>query len=160
MSGVELDGLTGLEDRVRKVVEEVIQDPPLFIVDLDVRGRKGSQVIDIFIDSDEILDVAELARVSREVGFLLDAEEIMPGNYGLNVSSPGLNRPLVFQRQYRKNIGRKLKVKYRSEAGINETALGTLSDATEAEIELSTGSDGVLRISYHDIMEAKVQLPW
>ncbi|HET6566814.1 MAG TPA: ribosome maturation factor RimP [Rhodothermales bacterium] len=160
MSGVELDGLTGLETRVRRIVEEVIQGTPLFLVDLDIRGRKGSQVVDVFIDSDEKLDVEELARVSREVGFLLDAEDVMQGHYSLNVSSPGLNRPLSLPRQYRKNVGRTLEVRYRNEDGANVTAIGTLSSVTDNEIELSTDLEGVLRIPYADVVEAKVQLPW
>jgi len=70
--------------RVQALVEEVIFDSPLFLVDLIVRGHKGSRVVEVYLDSDRPLDVDALARISREVGFLLDTEEVIDGKYTLN----------------------------------------------------------------------------
>lgn len=149
-----------LESRLRDIVEEVLGASPLYLVDLNVRGRKGSQVIDVFIDSDTDLDVEMLAEVSRELGFLLDTEDLIKGSYSLNVSSPGVDRPLSLPRQYKKNVGRKLKVKRRTAEDSSETIMGQLVSASEESIELDVDRKGRVHISYADIMEAKVQLPW
>jgi ribosome maturation factor RimP len=161
MEGEDRQGGLLLEDRVRHMVEEVIQDTPVFLVDLSIRGRKGSQILDIFVESDEVLDVKELARISREVGFLLDTEDVMPGRYSLNVSSPGLDRPLKLPRQFRKNVKRTLRVKYNTGAdGETATLEGELTGTDEQGIEVSPSKDAPVRIAYTDIVEAKVKLPW
>lgn len=148
-------------DKVKEVVNEVIEGTPLFIIEINVRGRKGSQVVDIFLDSDEILDIEELARVSREVGFLLDAEEVFDGSYSLNVSSPGLDRPLSIPRQYRKNIGRVLRIKYLQTEGEGTTSVtGELKGTDENSITIETGEGETIRIPFSNITEAKVKLPW
>ncbi len=146
--------------RVRGIVDEVVAGSPLFVVDVAVRGRKGSQAIDVFVDSDEGLDIETLARISREVGFLLEAEDVMPGHYTLNVSSPGLDRPLTSLRQYRKNVNRQLRVHYRKADGSgNAEVVGRLANVDEEGIEVETGGDGT-RIGFDQILWAKVQLPW
>lgn len=146
--------------RVRELVDEVIADTDVFVVDVEVRGSGGSRVVDIYLDSDEDLSVEKLAEVNREVGFLLDMEDLIPGRYNLNVSSPGLDRPLRLSRQYRKNIGKPLRVHYQKSDGSGATELeGELVGVGDEEIELTAG-DEVRHIRLDDIIWAKIRLPW
>jgi ribosome maturation factor RimP len=148
-------------EKVRAAVEEVIANSPLFLVDVAIRGRSGSQVVEIFIDSDEALDVEELARVNREVGFLLDTEEVFTDRYSLNVSSPGVDRPLGQPRQYKKNVGRTLQVSYLTENQESEkSVIGLLTASDERAIELKLPDGDSLRLPYENIKVAKVKLPW
>ncbi len=148
-------------ERVHALVEEVLAGSAHFLVDLEVRGAKGSQAVDVFIDSDETLDAKTLASISREVAFLIDTEEAIVGRYRLTVSTPGVDRPLKFPRQYKKNIGRDLRVHYRKPDGEgNAEVLGTLKAAADDAIEVSVKGGGTQRVSYSDILWAKVQLPW
>ena len=68
-----------VDARVKTLVEEVLAGSSHFLVELEVRGAPGSQAVDVFIDSDEGLGVDTLARISREVAFLFDAEEVLAG---------------------------------------------------------------------------------
>lgn len=148
-------------DRVRQIVEGVITNTKLFIVDIEIRGQKGSRVVDIYLDSEEPLGVGDLARVSREVGFLLETEDVIAGRYNLNVSSPGADRPLRHPRQYRKHIGRTLSVEWRKEGADEiDVVLGDLLDVEGETIVLSDGPSQAVRIPYHQIEAARVQLPW
>ena len=118
-------------ERVQALVEEVLAGSPHFIVELEVRGAPGSQAVDVFIDSDEGLGVDTLAEISREVAFLVEAEEVIAGHYRLNVSSPGVDRPLKLPRQYKKNVGRTLRVHYQKPEGDGYTeTLGELAIRT------------------------------
>ncbi|GIV61309.1 MAG: ribosome maturation factor RimP [Rhodothermaceae bacterium] len=146
------------EERVRAIVEEVIAGTSHYVIDVQVRGRKGSRVVEVFLDSDAPLHVDELARLNREIGFLLDVEDVVDGKYHLNVSSPGVDRPLRLPRQYRKNVGRVLRVRYRA-GDVPRTLQGELTAVDEDGIELTVGGRAE-RISFADIEEAKVQLPW
>jgi ribosome maturation factor RimP len=145
------------EERVRTLVEEVI-DASMFVVEVIVRGRKGSRVVEVFLDGDEPLSIEALARVSREVGFLLDVEEVIDGKYHLNVSSPGLDRPLSLPRQYTKHVGRTLRVRFRE--GENErTVKGKLLETGEDGVVIAAGKEE-LRIPFTEMVQAKVELPW
>ncbi len=145
------------EERVRSLVEEVI-DASMFVVEVIVRGRKGSRVVEVFLDGDEPLSIETLARVSREVGFLLDVEEVIDGKYRLNVSSPGLDRPLTLPRQYKKHVGRTLRVRFRD--GENErTVKGKVLETDEDAVVIAAGKEE-LRIPFTEMIRAKVELPW
>jgi len=129
-------------------------------VEVDVRGSGGSRVVDIYVDSDGGLSVEKLAELNREIGFLLDVEDLIPGRYKLNVSSPGLDRPLRLPRQYRKNIGKPLRVHFHKSDGSGTTELeGVLIDVGEEAIELNDDAD-VRQIPFDDIVWAKIRLPW
>jgi len=149
----------GLEARVRTLVEGVLNTGPIFLVDFSVRGSRGSHAIDIFIESDYALGINQIAALSREIGFLLDTEDVMPGSYTLNVSTPGADRPLQIPRQYRKHVGRTIRVHYRKLEDAYTEVCGELIAADESFIQIQNGK-GAIEIPHDDIQWAKVQLPW
>jgi ribosome maturation factor RimP len=149
-----------LASQVRALTEEVIAGTPYFIVDVEVRGHKGTRVVEIFIESDTDLNHDDLARISNEVGFMLDVEDAFDDSYTLEVSSPGIKRPLTMPRQFKKNVGRVLRVKYESEKGSSENIMGELLDADDETITLETAADETARIPYAAIERAKLDLPW
>ncbi len=152
---------TDLSRRVEELVDEVIAGTDVYVVEVDVRGTGGSRVVNIYVDSDEDLSIEKLAKISREVGFLLETGDVIPGHYNLTVSSPGLDRPLRLPRQYQKNIGRSLRVHYRKPDGSGATeAEGKVTSAGEDAIELEIADGDVRSIPLQDIVWAKVRLPW
>jgi len=149
-----------LASEVRALTDEVIAGTPYFLVDVEVRGHKGTRVVEIFVESDTELNHDDLARISSEVGFLLEMEDTIDGSYTLEVSSPGIKRPLTIPRQFKKNVGRVLRVKYESENGSSENIMGELLDADAESITLETAPDETERIPYAAIECAKLDLPW
>lgn len=85
-------------------VEEDFQD--CFVVDVNHSNTK----LDVFVDSDSAMTFRKCQRISRFLEAYLDEAQPLGERYTLNVSSPGVDRPLKFQRQYVKNIGRTLEV--------------------------------------------------
>ena len=148
-----------VDQRVQRVVEDVLTDFTLYVVEIVVRGVKGSRAIDVYVDGDEGVNIDTLAKVSKEIGFLLETEEVIEGRYTLNVSSPGIDRPLRLPRQYKKNIGRTLKVKYMEEDK-RLVVQGELINAAEGFVELKVQGDKHRHISMDDIIESKIVLPW
>jgi len=148
-----------LKDRVAALVDDILADGPCFLVEVAVRGSAGSHAVDIFVESDDVLDAHRLGQISREVGYALDTDDVIPGRYMLNVSSPGAKRPLRLPRQYRKMVGRDLRVHYRKEDGNYTEVTGRLAAASSEQITLSVQAE-TLGIRYNDILWAKVQLPW
>ena len=149
----------GLEERVEILVEGVLEGGPIFLVEFSVRGSKGSHAVNVFVESDEDLGVNQLVELSREIGFVLDVEDIMPGHYTLNVSTPDATRPLRLLRQYQKHIGRNLRVHYRKQEDAFTEVCGELLSVQESSIQIQNGK-GAVEILHEDIQWAKVQLPW
>jgi ribosome maturation factor RimP len=90
------------------------------------------QKVLILLDKDEGITIEECASVSRRLAAVLEAEETIEGSYNLEVSSPGLDQPLKIPRQYKKNVGRDLKVTLTD----GETITGKLTAAEEDYIVL------------------------
>ena len=148
-----------IADRVRALTEEVIAGTSYFLVDVQVRGHKGTRVVEVYIDSKEDFGHDDLAVVSKEVGFLLDVEDVVDGSYKLEVSSPGIKRPLTMPQQYQKNVGRTLRVRYKSD-GDEEIVVGDVMAADDDEVELELPSGKRLQLSYNTITQARIELPW
>lgn len=148
-----------IADRVRGLTEEVITGTDYFLVDIEVRGHKGTRVVEVYVDSEGDMGHDDLALISKEVGFLLDVEDVIDGSYKLELSSPGIKRPLTMPQQYRKNVGRTLRVRYQDE-DTEEIVVGDLTDADNERIELELPSEERLRLPYSEITQARIELPW
>ena len=146
---------TDLRARIRAFADEVAEDAGFFVVDVQVRGQKGSRIIEVFVDGDDGIGTDDLAAVSRSLGFLLEVEEVVKGKYNLNVSSPGADRPLLLPRQYRKHTGRLLRVQTADQAERTGTLTTVYDDRFDLDLDGTTES-----IAFADVTEARVQLPW
>lgn len=98
------------EKQITKLAQkgiDTLEYTDCFITEVKVNGNK----VEIFLDSDEGISFLKCRKVSREVEAVIDEKEWWGGKYTLEVSSAGIGRPLVNQRQYPKNIGRQIVVK-------------------------------------------------
>ena len=148
-----------LADRVRGLTEEVIAGTDYFLVDVEVRGHKGTRVVEVYVDSENEMGHDDLTLISKEVGFLLDVEDVVDGSYKLELSSPGIKRPLTMPQQYRKNVGHTLRVRYEDDDE-EEIVVGDLTDADDEMIELELPSAERLQVPYTAITQARIELPW
>jgi ribosome maturation factor RimP len=103
MMGEELAGL--LEPTVMRLGYE--------LADLEVRLSGKSGLIRLFIDKEDGISLEDCEKVSRAVSALLDVEDPVPGNYDLEVSSPGLDRKLTKVEHFQRFIGETVQVKLR-----------------------------------------------
>ena len=110
-------GMT-LRDRERDVVDEVcsilqplLQQYSLELFDIVYRTEGGGKVLRVFIDKEGGVTVEDCAALSRELGALLDVYDVVPGTYTLEVSSPGLTRPLRKPSDFLRFVGRKVKLR-------------------------------------------------
>lgn len=113
---------------VKQLIDEAIaENPELFLVDWKI---SPDNAIEILVDGDNGLSIDEIVRISRHVEHNLDREE---ADFSLNVSSAGVGSPMVLPRQYRKNVGRTLKV---TKTDANKDIEGELVSADEESIVL------------------------
>lgn len=80
--------------QVETLVKPILLSEELELVDITYRHERGSWILSLFIDKEGGVTIEDCVAISREFGDLLDVKDIMPGPYSLEVSSPGLDRPL------------------------------------------------------------------
>jgi ribosome maturation factor RimP len=104
-------------DRVRDLATRVANTYGLEIFDVELKREGGQQVLRVIVDRpgpaatpEDSVSIDDCARVAEELGTLLDVEEVMPGGYTFEVSSPGLDRPLRTAADYRRFAGRWAKI--------------------------------------------------
>ena len=96
---------------LRTLIEPAVQALKYELVDVELSGGGAQAVLRIYIDSPDGINVDDCAKVSRQVSALLDVEDPIPGHYMLEVSSPGLDRPLVTRADFVRFTGALIKAK-------------------------------------------------
>lgn len=142
-------------EKISELAESVLANTNFFLLEVEVKGER-EPVIWVYVDADNRgINMDECAEISRELSFLLDAHEIFTGGYRINVSSPGVTRPLSDKRQYPKNKGRKTKVKYKSNGEYLKTE-GILQDVNEDDIAIEQEDGSVLKLEFNQLVETKI----
>ena len=149
------------KEQVTALVEEKIAGTDLFIVEVNVKpGNK----IEVFIDRDSGLALEDCLKVSRHVEGNLDREV---EDYALDVSSPGVGRPLKLKRQYFKNIGRNVEIKLTDGSKLEGTLTAVddekiiVHTRTKEEVEGKKGKKWVERdneVPFDTISETKITI--
>ena len=121
-----------IKEHLGILLDPMLEEGNIFLVDIIIKPSKVSQKITILIDSDEGITIQECTSISRRLAKQLEELEVFTEPYTLEVSSPGLDQPLILTRQYLKNIGRNLKVTLKT----GEAVSGTLIQANEEAIRL------------------------
>jgi ribosome maturation factor RimP len=121
-----------LAAQIKQLAESKLVNPSLFVVDVVLTTRQGPGKVMIFIDGDQGVSIDDCADLSREMGKELDENGWIESNYTLEVSTAGIDQPLKLARQYKKNVGRKVKVKLKE-----KTIEGRLTEANDEKIVLT-----------------------
>lgn len=127
------------QDRLRAVVEPIVSDAGFEIDSLTVTAAGRRSVIRLTVDSDDGVDLDAVAKVSRTVSDALDADaaSAFSGPYSLEVSSPGVDRPLTEARHWRRSRGRLVKVEVSG-----QQVTGRVVEVADAGVTLRADQDG------------------
>jgi ribosome maturation factor RimP len=126
-----------LQSVIFELSSRLLAEGDRYVVDVEVKGNPGSHMIWIYIDSEKGgVGIDTYATLSREILFHLESVPGVPEKFTLNVSSPGLDRPLQDIRQFKANIGRMASVKWRAE-GTTHSLKGRLSAVEGDRFEIT-----------------------
>ena len=141
-------------DEIMKIAESILDAGGYELVDITVSSGKRP-VIRIYIDRPGGVTVGNCAEVSRSVGFELDAADILNRRYALEVSSPGLNRPLKTERDFARNIGKEVWMMLRDDDDRNVEIRGSIKVCNNENIAIEiNGEEKIFKLS--EIMQCKL----
>ncbi len=129
-----------ISDKVLEIVSPIIEEKGLELVDVEYIKEGSDTFLRIFIHHPDGIGHHHCATISEEVNTLLDLYEIVPESYILEVSSPGLERPLKKEEDYRRFIGERVKIK----------SFGPIHGKKEWQGQLLKFEEGVVHFLYED----------
>jgi len=97
--------------RVEDIARPLAESLGLELVELEYKREGRQMVLRMYIDREGGVSLDDCAAVSKELSAVLDVEDVVPGKYTLEVSSPGLNRPLKTRADYERYAGRLVKIR-------------------------------------------------
>jgi ribosome maturation factor RimP len=147
---------TDIVARIKQIAEPIVQCEGMELVDLEFRPEKRGRVLRLIIDREGGITLDHCASISREVDKNLDIAGIPPGPYTLEVSSPGLNRPLKRQADFDRFRNRQIKVKTAMAIGGRKTFRGRLLAYQDGIVEIEQGN-GVTQIPFDQIVKANLE---
>ena len=144
----------------RRLLEPGVGALGFEFVDAELVGGNHHATLRVYIDNPKGVDVDDCAAVSRQLSALLDVEDPLPGGYALEVSSPGLDRPLVTPAHFRRFAGEMIKVKLARPLAGRRKITGRLTQAADdhvvVEAEGVGGATEKFTLAYADIERARL----
>jgi ribosome maturation factor RimP len=146
-----------LAARIEEIVQPVLRDLGLELVDIEWRPRRPRGVLRVFVDRPGGVRIADCERVSREVGDLLDVADLIGDPYDLEVSSPGLDRELRSEREYRWALGKRVRC---WTVGGREVR-GRLAEVAEGRLVLERDGERI-EVPRADVTRTRLdaEVPW
>lgn len=143
-----------LKENIVEISNKIAEKLGYFVIEVIIRGDSRKRIVEIFVDAQQNVSADDLAEMSREINSIIEEESIIKESYRLEVSSPGVDRPLKFLQQYPKHVNRNFEVVYKS--GEEEKKFtGKLKSVERDElIFVSAGKD--ILIKFNSITTAKV----
>lgn len=130
-----------MSDRLTALLEPTVRGLGYELLGIE-RGRGGgSQLLRLYIDHEDGISVDDCERVSRQVSDVLDVESAVRGEYTLEVSSPGIERPLFTLEQHRRFVGERVAVRLRAPVDGRRRLRGVLTDVGEDSIVVDVDAE-------------------
>ena len=132
-----------LREQIEQGVEPLIKEVGYELVDVEVKGGARNPIVRIFIDKEKGVSVEDCALISKKVSDYLDTEDLIQSRYTLEVSSPGLDRPLTKENDFNRRKGEKIKLFTKDSQDKRNGLQGRIADYKENSLYLETDSETV-----------------
>jgi len=140
---------------IEQLIEPVLADMGIELVDVDFSSEQSRRILRIYADRPTGINLDDCAMVSREIANLLDVKDLLQNRYVLEVSSPGLNRPLKKEKDFLRAIGQKIKVKTAIPLKGSRNFVGVLQSFESGTLQLKL-DDIVVLIPEQDVKKANL----
>lgn len=142
---------TELEHKLESLLEPILEDKGLILVDLELKGVGKRKILRVYIDKPGGVTIKDCEEVSREYSVLLDVEDPIEGSYILEVSSPGIDRELRKEREFKWALGKEVIVNT-----LEGDFKGTLVNFDERSVIIQVDLKEVVKISKEKVLKIRL----
>lgn len=147
-----------LKEKISDLIVPVISSLDVELDNLEINKMGRKMLMRVFIEKKGGVTIDDCERVSREIEAVLDVEDPIPGPYVLEVSSPGLDRPLKNPGDFMRYSGRKVRVVTREPVGNQTFFIGSIDAATDDDVILLLQEEKKITIPYANISKARLEV--
>jgi ribosome maturation factor RimP len=147
--------VTALPSHVLELAERAASTHGVEVLELELRGQGRGRVLSVILDADGPVEADVVERVSKDLSRALDQADPLQGSYTLEVTTPGLERPLQSARDFRRQRGHEVRIV----AGVASAVQGMVVDADDQAVTLDVDGSQV-QVPLSDVVRGKVVLPW
>ena len=144
--------------KIEEYVKNLLVSMGMELVDLQFRNEGHGWILRLFIDVEGGVSLDHCSVVSREVGHYLDVEDVIEQAYHLEVSSPGLERPLKSLKDFEKFVGSKARIKLHEAVNGEKTFEGIIEPVNGEEIILSVDGQAVVQCGFDQLNKARLAI--
>lgn len=155
--------MINLKETLKEKVRPLVKEENLELVDLEFSPSGSRSLLRIYVDKAGGVTIDECANLSRKVSDFLDMEDLIPHRYNLEVSSPGLDRPLVKREDFIRKVGEKVRVFLKEPVDGKLDLVGEIKNLQEETLYLYTQSEGAKpvvieekAIPFGNVLKAKI----
>ncbi len=150
--------IKSLEKKVSELINSIIEDMGMFSENVQLKKMKRKFLLKVVVDKEGGVTLDDCANVSREVAAILDVEDPIPYAYILEVSSPGLDRPLKKPEDFKRFSGSMARVITSRPIQEQTFFVGKIVNAGDVDINLLLPKDRMIIIPYKDISRARLEV--
>jgi ribosome maturation factor RimP len=157
--------VTALPSHVQELADRVATGHGVEVLELDLRGQGRGRVLRVVLDAEEPVEADVVEQVTKDLSRALDQADPVAGSYTLEVSTPGLSRPLHTGRDFRRQRGHEVSIVRDGAAadpageGAATSIQGVVVDADDVAVVLEVDG-GQIRVPLSEVVRGKVVLPW
>ncbi|MBI5561602.1 MAG: ribosome maturation factor RimP [Deltaproteobacteria bacterium] len=148
----------GLEDRIKTIAEPILASLELELVHVEYITEHGSRILRVYIDKPGGVTLDDCADVSRALGAALDVEDPIHERYALEVSSPGLDRPLVKEADYVRFAGKKARIRTKEAVDGRRNFKAVIGGAVSGVISVTDFDGRGFDIAFTNIEKARLEV--
>jgi ribosome maturation factor RimP len=145
-------------ERVREMARGILEFAGMELVHIEMKREPGGLFLRLFIDKEGGVTLDDCSRISRQLSAQLDLEDPIPQRYTLEVSSPGLDRPLFSDRDYERFAGRRIRVTTFAPVGGRRRFVGLLIGLEEGAVRLTLEDGQDVAIPRDNVAKARLEV--
>ena len=147
------------EKELEEHIKKICNDLGFMFIEASIHGHKNKQNIKVIADTEKGITLQECQKLSREISDIIFRKDLVFNNYRLDVSSPGLDKPLQSDYEFKRNIGRDLIINYQDENSNLKEVIGELVEYNN-DVIIVNAKNELLSIKLENINKAKIKLKW
>jgi ribosome maturation factor RimP len=151
---------SSIVSKIEAIAERVAEPEGIEVVEVELKGGGRNRFLRISIDKPEGVTHGDCEMISQQVGAILDVEDVVPGAYTLEVSSPGVERKLLKYKDFERFKGKKIKVVLREPVENARHWEGTLAPCADGLITLEVGEGKNIQFPFEQVEKANLKFEW
>lgn len=152
--------ISSIETTVTELLNTFLQTEGYELVDVETAGRNRNKTLRLLIHKDEGLTVSDCKYLDQAVRPILEAHQLLTEFKQLEIASPGLDRPLKTEADFKRNLGRNVQIQITAKNGQIDKVEGIITDVVDRHVVLEEITGQTVHIKTSEIYKGHIQLVW